>query len=526
MPKHKSKDRSFMTATEWKEFGGHKEKKRKLDGVLPFECCALTLLPFETPACTRDGVLFDWVAIVEFVQAHGTSPVTGDSMSLSSVLKLNMAKNDGQWACPVTQKPFTKYSKVAAIATTGNVYAYEALKQTCFKGALLDPLDSTPFDMSDVIVVHDPDDLALRARRDVRVEQTAADPSVRLDASGTRTLELARQNVAAREALPRKQVERPDDVGVTDAFLRVRALGPRTNEVTEGCEMTDGGTSRSATSTAVNLSTTGRVRAATDSELRAARWQTLRGLKKKGYVRLETSIGPLNVEVHCDAVPQAAENFLGLCARGYYDNLAFHRVVADFVAQTGDPTGDGTGGNSLWGEPFDDEFDDRYKHDDRGVLAYANAGRNQNRSQFYITFKALPNLNNRHTVFGKLVGGFDALDSLERVPVDDKDDSRPMPGYDVFIKSAVVFVDPVPEADALFEKRVTDAVNARNKPPAVARAASLPNATRTTHSAATVGKYLARRRPPPDAAPASRPNNPPLPKAKSRGGSFGNFDGW
>lgn len=525
MPKHKSKDRSFMTATEWKEFGGHKEKKRKVDGALPFECCALTLLPFETPACTRDGVLFDWVAIVEFVQAHGTSPVTGDKMSLSSIIKLKMAKNDGQWACPVTQKPFSKYSKVAAIATTGNVYAYEALKQTCFKGALLDPLDSTPFDMSDVVVVHDPDDEALKSRRDLRLEQTAADPSVRLDASGTRTLELARQTVAARDALPRKKVDREEDVGLTEPFLRVRALGPRTNEVTEGCEMTDGGTSRSATSTAVNLSTTGRVRAATDAELRVARWQTLRGLKKKGYVRLETSIGSLNVEIHCDAVPRAAENFLGLCAKGYYDNLTFHRVVADFVAQTGDPTGDGTGGSSLWGKPFDDEFDDRYKHDARGVLAYANSGRNQNRSQFYITFKALPNLNKRHTVFGRLVGGFDALDSLERVPVDDKDDNRPMPGHDVIIKSTVVFVDPVPEADARFETRVTDAVNARDKPPVVVRPAPGGGAAAKHSSAATtVGRYLAHKKPPPE--PAGRAKNSSLPKKQSGGGSFGNFDGW
>ena len=103
---------------------------------------------------------------------------------------------------------------------------------------------------------------------------------------------------------------------------------------------------------------------------------------QKGYARIRTSLGDLNVEIHCDMVPRAAENFLGLCRDGKYDDTLFHRVVRHFVAQGGDPTGTGRGGDSLWGAPFADEFDSRLTHSERGVLAYANDGRDRNKQQF------------------------------------------------------------------------------------------------------------------------------------------------
>ena len=148
-------------------------------------------------------------------------------------------------------------------------------------------------------------------------------------------------------------------------------------------------------------------------ELKTARWKRLRGLRKKGYAQLRTSHGNLNVEIHADMVPRAAENFLGLCAKGYYDGSPFHRVVRHFVAQAGDPTGAGTGGESLWGARFDDEFDSRLLHSERGVLAYANDGLNRNRSQFYVTLKSATHLDNKHTVFGKVVGGLRKHDSAK-----------------------------------------------------------------------------------------------------------------
>lgn len=499
-------------ATEWAEsYGGHKKRKTgaKLQGALPFDCCALTLLPFKNPACTRDGVLFEHAAIVDFVRTHGKSPASGAKTTLNDVILLKMAKDgDGRWMCPVTHKVFTNHSKVAAVATSGNVYAYDALRELCLsrKGSMRDLIDSTEFARTDVVVIHDPEDVELSKRRDIsnlehlkRAER--AEPGTRpLGESAERILATARSNVevaaAQREArrLAAAKVasdpSRPENKGLTATFLRVRDLGARTDEVCAGSRLTSGDTSRSLTSSAVGVSTSRDLRPATDDELLASRWKILRSLGKKGYARLETNLGPLNIEVHCDVTPRAAENFLGLCASGYYDRLTFHRVVAGFVAQAGDPKADGTGGESLWGNAFADEFDSRLTHDARGVLGYANSGRDKNRSQFYITFKPCPHLDNKHTVFGRLVGGHDTLAILERLPVDK--DHRPTPGREVAITTTTVFVDPVAEADRRFEAAVAEAVERRvrgESGEAAAPAPPPPPADATPHTTMTVGKY-------------------------------------
>jgi peptidylprolyl isomerase domain and WD repeat-containing protein 1 len=99
------------------------------------------------------------------------------------------------------------------------------------------------------------------------------------------------------------------------------------------------------------------------------------------------------------------ENFLGHCQSGYYDNVLFHRVIAGFMIQTGDPLGDGTGGESIWGNEFDDEILSQLRHDRPFTVSMANAGPNTNGSQFFITTVATPWLDGKHTVFGRVVKG-------------------------------------------------------------------------------------------------------------------------
>ena len=140
---------------------------------------------------------------------------------------------------------------------------------------------------------------------------------------------------------------------------------------------------------------------ATDEEIAARRYERMRALKKKGYVQLVTSLGTLNLEVHCDLVPRTAENFLGLCAQGKYDGTVFHRLIKNFMVQGGDPTGTGTGGSSIWGHPFADEFHPSLTHKGLGVVSMAHSGPNSNNSQFFITFKSAPHLDNLHSVFGR-----------------------------------------------------------------------------------------------------------------------------
>eukprot|EP00301_Raphidiophrys_heterophryoidea_P005254 c12228_g1_i2.p1 GENE.c12228_g1_i2~~c12228_g1_i2.p1 ORF type:complete len:296 (-),score=70.09 c12228_g1_i2:205-1092(-) len=163
--------------------------------------------------------------------------------------------------------------------------------------------------------------------------------------------------------------------------------------------------------------------------------------KKKGYVRVKTSLGDLNIELHCDKAPIACENFILLCERGYYNDVAFHRNIPDFMIQGGDPTGTGRGGDSAFGGTFADEIRETLRHSQRGVVSMANRGPATNTSQFFICYRPARHLDNLHTVFGRVVGGLEVLDLMEKVKVDKND----KPLEDITILSTVVFVNPFDE---------------------------------------------------------------------------------
>jgi len=124
---------------------------------------------------------------------------------------------------------------------------------------------------------------------------------------------------------------------------------------------------------------------------------------------LHTNHGAIELELFDEDAPKTVENFRKLAADGFYDGVSFHRVIKDFMIQGGDPTGTGAGGP---GYTFEDEFNDNKV--ERGALAMANAGPNTNGSQFFIvTTEAAPWLDGKHTVFGRVTGGMDAVDSIE-----------------------------------------------------------------------------------------------------------------
>ena len=131
---------------------------------------------------------------------------------------------------------------------------------------------------------------------------------------------------------------------------------------------------------------------------------------KKNYRALmETDNGTMVIELFAEKVPQTVNNFVFLCREGFYDGVIFHRVIANFMVQGGDPTGTGRGGP---GYKFKDEFHPSLKHDKRGILSMANAGSNTNGSQFFITHLPTPHLDNKHAVFGQVVEGEDVLMSI------------------------------------------------------------------------------------------------------------------
>jgi peptidyl-prolyl cis-trans isomerase B (cyclophilin B) len=126
---------------------------------------------------------------------------------------------------------------------------------------------------------------------------------------------------------------------------------------------------------------------------------------------IQTNQGDIVLELYFDKAPKTCQNFEKLVAKGFYNGLVFHRVIEDFMIQGGCPTGDGTGGP---GYQFEDEFHPDLKHDGPGVLSMANSGPNTNGSQFYITHVATPWLNNKHTVFGRVVQGMDVVNKIQK----------------------------------------------------------------------------------------------------------------
>jgi peptidyl-prolyl cis-trans isomerase B (cyclophilin B) len=126
---------------------------------------------------------------------------------------------------------------------------------------------------------------------------------------------------------------------------------------------------------------------------------------------IETNKGTIRAQLFDDKVPKTVANFEKLAGQGFYNGLKFHRVIADFMVQTGCPQGTGTGGP---GYKFADEFHKDLKHSGPGILSMANSGPNTNGSQFFITHVPCPWLDNKHSVFGKVLEGQDIVDSIKQ----------------------------------------------------------------------------------------------------------------
>jgi len=260
---------------------------------------------------------------------------------------------------------------------------------------------------------------------------------------------------------------------------------------------------------------------------------------------VSTTHGDLNLELHCDVAPRTCENFLTLCASGYYDGVEFHRSIKNFMIQGGDPSGSGRGGECVWGGKFKDEIT-HLTHAGRGVVAMANSGPNTNGSQFYVLYKSARHLDGKHAVFGNVVGGMDTLARMERVETDDED----RPKTPVKILGAEVFVDPYDdlaketEANEL-KKAETEAKALREREeamnpgrwwsnPAGEAAREAGERAGAGDAKSGVGKYVAAAReghPPRDAEGSKRARSGENDEARTKrakpgGGGYGNFDAW
>ena len=139
---------------------------------------------------------------------------------------------------------------------------------------------------------------------------------------------------------------------------------------------------------------------------------------KTATFKIETSVGVIEGELYGTEAPKTVKNFQDLAGKGFYNGIIFHRVIPDFMVQTGDPTGTGTGGP---GYQFEDEFSAKLKHDKPGMLSMANSGPGTNGSQFFITVVPTPWLDKRHSIFGQVTGGMDVVKAIVNTPRDGND---------------------------------------------------------------------------------------------------------
>jgi cyclophilin family peptidyl-prolyl cis-trans isomerase/protein-disulfide isomerase len=153
---------------------------------------------------------------------------------------------------------------------------------------------------------------------------------------------------------------------------------------------------------------------------------------KQYIATLHTDKGDIVIQLYSDKAPTAVNSFVFLARNGWFDNIPFHRVIPEFVAQTGDPSGTGLGGP---GYVFENEINDTLRFDQMGVVGMANSGENSNGSQFFITLEPQPDLNGRYTIFGQVIDGMDVV--LKLTPRNPGTDPNPAPG-DILISVTIM----------------------------------------------------------------------------------------
>ncbi|KAL7423807.1 cyclophilin peptidyl-prolyl cis-trans isomerase Cyp8 [Cryptotrichosporon argae] len=478
-------DKMYVTHAEHSA-GGHTAStagRRRETGKseiqrLPFDSCALSLQPFKNPVAVIDepdqrADVFDLLNIVPYVRKFKTNPVTGKPLDTSALIKLNFFKNsEGNMHDPITFKVFSPHVHIVFLRNTGNVFDMASLQLLAIKPKTFrDLVSDEPFTRKDIITIQDPENLKSRDLREydyvkkdkkVAADEMANDPlrGINVDAAGgaSKVLRLLADKTRAEQAPSTSASPAPEKAVKEGAVAK-----PRVEQLAyNASNFTTGRAAASLTSTTFGPQVKNE-RAMYDEEelmfeeLKKATKDKDR-LKSKAYATIMTNFGGLNVELHGDRAPKTVYNFVRLAKAGKYDDVVFHRLIPGFMVQGGDPTGTGRGGQSFWGEPFRDEYSEKgaYKHDARGVLSMANSGPSTNSSQFFITFTETPHLNNKHTVFGKLVGGEDVLDKIERVTVRPGSDR---PTRDIVITGVQVLQDPFEE----YQKRLATRLAARDQ---------------------------------------------------------------
>ncbi|KAH6680563.1 peptidyl-prolyl cis-trans isomeras-like protein-like 2 [Halenospora varia] len=566
----KGTDKLYITHSEWSSSdaysasAGSNVSQKAPNGSsfkrLPFNFCAASLQPFQNPVCTPEGTIFDVEVISQWLAKHNTNPINGKPLKDKDLIKLNFARNSddgggesgkGDMVDPVTFKVFTDNTHIVAIrhGSEANVFAWETVERLNIKAKMWkDLVDDWEFGRSDIITLQDPQNIESRDLSQFKFlkegesvltkeqQEERQKGSVNIDALGR----VGDKVLRAKEAVERARREREagGDVNRSKAITKTGQSNsaPKPSLIQEkrlaynAAQYTTGKAAASFTSTGLTPETSGERALLTDEEymLRPKR------VKIKGYARIETNMGSLNIELQTETAPRAVWNFVQLAKKGYYNGVQFHRNIRNFMIQGGDPTGTGKGGTSIWGKNFNDEFDGPLTHDARGVMSMANKGKNTNSSQFFIIYRPAKHLDRKHTIFARVVGGLEVLQKMENAAVDSS--NRPID--DIIMENVVVFVDPFEE----FQKQKAEKDAAEKEKEEIKKQGGTEDDKTTwtgkrirgdgtimqAELSGSVGKYL--KTVPDTAAGKVVPDDELLgmepAKKKVKAGGFGNFDGW
>lgn len=366
---------------------------------------------------------------------------------------------------PVTFKVLGDNTHIAAIGKSGNVFAYDTIERLNVKAKMWrDLVSDEEFGRKDIIVLQDPQNIEGRNLTSFKYLQDGVstlteeqllerkDPSrnVNKEALGNAAVVLkskkesmppppssvaaVKRNAQAASSLVKPSSSKPSPSAPKPTSTNISRSIPY-----NAAQHTTGKAAASFTSTGLTPHTSSERALLTDEEYMLKP----RRVKGKGYARIRTNHGVLDIELLPEFAPRAVWNFVHLAKKGYYSGVTFHRNIRHFMIQGGDPTGTGRGGASIWGKNFQDEFDGPLTHDARGVVSMANKGKNSNSSQFFIIYRPAKHLDRKHTIFGRVVdGGMETLTRLENVKVTETDKK---PVEDIVMNEVAVFVDPFEE---------------------------------------------------------------------------------
>lgn len=480
--KRHTQDKMWISTSEHvQDWGGKRVTNKATKFQKPlFYWCALSFLPFKTPVATPEGTIFEFTNIVPYIQKYKRSPVTGEPLKLTDLIKLQFLKNDkDQYYCSITGKIFNEYSHIIAIVETGEVYSYEAYNNlrnvepfNKQKIVTLQNPKEPDKNINDFFFIKNGDETNFEAKTENTMNLTNNQKKLMKkiqDETGTLTPHSEYQSYKKRmkteegdeedkkSSEPKKKpktfvnplkLKNPQDKDFRidpKAFIQIKKRESKNRHSSH----TEGKTASSLTSTALDPTTQNDFRVQTDEEIRKFYFQLVKARQLKGEVEISTTLGKISLTLHCDYWPKTCENFLELWESKYYNGLIFHRLIPEFMVQGGDPNGTGTGGVSYYGKNFEDEFHPKIAHNKRGILSMANSGANTNGSQFFITFGPWAHLDGMHSVFGELTGGKEVLTAIESIPTG----SNEKPKKEIKIIETIVHKNPIRDTIAELLKK-------------------------------------------------------------------------